>query len=72
DWWGWVLALVYLPPLMYLGLLLVAAIRQGGNVVDWLRFGLATATMHLSWGLGFLLGVARGARDAVDRSRVES
>ncbi len=72
DWWGWLLALVYVPPLMYLGLLLVAAIRQGGGVVDWLRFGLATATMHISWGLGFLLGLARGARDAVDRSRVES
>jgi succinoglycan biosynthesis protein ExoA len=28
--------------------------------------------MHLSWGLGFLLGVLRGAGDAVDTSRTES
>jgi len=28
--------------------------------------------MHLSWGAGFLLGVIRGARDVVDRSRTES
>jgi succinoglycan biosynthesis protein ExoA len=72
DWWGWVLALVYVPPVLYLGLLGVAAIRQGGNVLDWLRFALATATMHLSWGVGFLVGVTRGAKDAVDRSRTES
>jgi succinoglycan biosynthesis protein ExoA len=72
DWWGWVLALVYVPPVLYLGLLGVAAIRQGGNVLDWLRFALATATMHLSWGVGFLIGVTRGAKDAVDRSRTES
>jgi succinoglycan biosynthesis protein ExoA len=72
DWWGWVLALVYVPPVLYLGLLGVAAIRQGGNVADWLRFALATATMHLSWGLGFLVGVTRGAKDAVDTSRTES
>jgi glycosyltransferase involved in cell wall biosynthesis len=72
DWWGWVLALVYLPPVLYLGLLGVAAIRQGGGLLDWLRFALATATMHLSWGLGFLVGVTRGARDSVDTSRTES
>jgi glycosyltransferase involved in cell wall biosynthesis len=72
DWWGWVLALVYVPPVLYLGLLGAAAIRQGGNLLDWLRFCLATATMHLSWGLGFLVGVTRGARDAVDTSRTES
>jgi hypothetical protein len=72
DWWGWVLALVYVPPVLYLGLLAAAAFRKGGGIVDWLRFALATATMHLSWGLGFLIGVTRGARDAVDTSRTES
>jgi hypothetical protein len=72
DWWGWVLALVYVPPVLYLGLLAAAAVRRGGGLLDWLRFALATATMHLSWGLGFLVGVVRGARDAVDTSRTES
>ncbi len=27
-------------------------------------------TMHLSWGLGFLTGVLRGAHDTVDASRL--
>ncbi len=72
DWWGWVLALVYVPPVVYLLLLVAAAIRHGGKVLDWLRFALAIATMHLSWGIGFLVGVTRGARDAVDTSRTES
>jgi succinoglycan biosynthesis protein ExoA len=69
DWWGWVLALAYVPPVLYLGLLGVAAIRRGGNVLDWMRQALAIGTMHLSWGVGFLIGVTRGARDAVDTSR---
>ena len=72
DWWGWVLALAYVPPVLYLGLLGAAAIRRGGGPLDWIRFALAIATMHLSWGLGFLIGVTRGARDAVDTSRTES
>lgn len=29
-------------------------------------------TMHLSWGVGFLVGVLRGARDTVDASRLGS
>ena len=72
GWWGWVLALAYVPPVLYLGLLAAAAFRRGGDLVDWLRFALATATMHLSWGVGFIVGVIRGARDAVDTSRTES
>lgn len=72
GWWGWLLGLAYVPPVLYLGLLAVAAVRRGGDVLDWLRFALATATMHLSWGLGFIVGVTRGARDAVDTSRTES
>ena len=31
---------------------------------------LVLPTMHLSWGLGFLGGVLRGARDTVDASRL--
>lgn len=72
GWWGWVLALAYVPPVLYLGLLAAAAFRRGGDPLDWLRFALATATMHLSWGVGFIVGVSRGARDAVDTSRTES
>jgi succinoglycan biosynthesis protein ExoA len=69
---GWILALVYLGPLAYLGLLILAAITTSGSLADRLRLMAVLATMHLSWGAGFLVGVLRGARDVVDRSRTES
>lgn len=72
GWLGWIAALVYLGPIAYLLLLLVAAITSGGSLADRARFALVLATMHLSWGVGFVLGVVRGARDVVDRSRTES
>lgn len=72
GWLGWVVALVYLGPLAYLVLLVVAAIVTPGSLGDRLRLPLVLATMHLSWGAGFLVGVIRGARDVVDRSRTES
>jgi hypothetical protein len=31
---------------------------------------LVLATMHLSWGVGFILGYVRGAAGTIDRSRV--
>lgn len=72
GWPGWIVALVYLGPIAYLGLLVVAAVTTAGSFADRVRLMLALATMHLSWGAGFLLGVGRGARDVVDRSRTES
>jgi succinoglycan biosynthesis protein ExoA len=69
---GWVVALVYLGPIAYLGLLVLAAITTPGSFADRLRLMLVLATMHLSWGAGFLRGLLRGARDVVDRSRTES
>ena len=69
---GWILALAYLGPILYLGLLIIAAITTPGSLADRLRLMVVLATMHLSWGAGFLVGVLRGARDVVDRSRTES
>ena len=69
---GWVIALVYLGPIAYLGLLIVAAVTTPGSLADRLRLMVVLATMHLSWGAGFLRGLLRGARDVVDRSRTES
>ena len=69
---GWVVALVYLGPLAYLALLIVAAATTPGSLADRLRLMAVLATMHLSWGAGFLRGALRGARDVVDRSRTES
>jgi len=71
---GWpsvVFSLVYLAPLAYLGLLaLISFTRSGGaRWRDRWRFFYVLPTMHVSWGLGFILGLVRGARDAVDTSR---
>jgi glycosyltransferase involved in cell wall biosynthesis len=72
GWPAWVLSLVYLGPVMYLALLAFAAVRSPGSLVDRLRVAFAIAIMHVCWGSGFLAGVTRGARDAVDTSRTES
>lgn len=72
PWLAWILALVYLGPLAYLGLLVLAAATTPGSLGDRLRLMLVLATMHLSWGAGFLVGVTSGAKDVVDRSRTES
>jgi hypothetical protein len=72
GWPAWVLSLVYLGPVLYLALLAFAAVRSSGGLVDRLRVALAIAIMHVCWGSGFLVGVSRGARDAVDTSRTES
>ena len=64
GWVAWVLALVYLGPLAYLALLVVAAVTSTGSFGDRVRFAAVLAVMHLSWGAGFLVGVTRGARDA--------
>jgi hypothetical protein len=72
GWPGWIVALVYLGPIAYLGLLLVAAVTTRGSLPERLRLAVALGAMHLSWGAGFVLGVLGGARDVVDRSRTES
>lgn len=69
---GWIAALAYLGPVAYLGLLVVAAVTGHGTVSDRLRFAVVLAIMHLSWGAGFIVGLVRGAGDAVDTSRTES
>lgn len=69
-----VLGLVHLAPALYLLLLLglLAAPSSGRTLADRATFVLVIATMHISWGSGFLRGIVAGARDAVDRSRIES
>ena len=69
---GWIVALVYLGPLLYAALLIVAAVTNSGSFADRLRFVAVIAIMHFSWGTGFLRGVVGGAGDAVDTSRTES
>lgn len=66
---SWVLALVYLGPLAYALLLILAAVTTSGSLMDRLRFAIVLKTMHLCWGAGFLLGVLRGGGGSLDRSR---
>lgn len=72
---GWFSAaltlLVHLPILLYVALVVgVACLPGGGGPRQRLWTLLVLPTMHLSWGLGFLGGVLRGARDTVDASRL--
>lgn len=69
-----ILGLVHLAPALYLALLLalLATRSSGRSLADRATFAFVIATMHASWGTGFLRGFVLGARDAVDRSRIES
>ena len=50
----------------------VGMTRLGGeSLTDRLLNAVVLITMHLSWGAGFLRGVAFGAERTVDRSRVK-
>jgi succinoglycan biosynthesis protein ExoA len=71
---GWpsaVLSLMYLGPAAYLVLLLLICFSRAGGPgwSDRWRFFLVLPTMHVSWGVGFIVGLVRGARDTVDTSR---
>lgn len=73
-----VASLIYVPVIAYA--LLVVAVGLGGLGIARDRRGLrerlwtlvVLPTMHVSWGIGFLAGVLRGARDTVDASRLGS
>lgn len=56
-------------PVAYLGLLGWAALTGAATPADRCRRCGVLAVMHFAWGIGFLLGVARGAREVVDTSR---
>ncbi|MBP3977943.1 glycosyltransferase family 2 protein [Microbacterium sp. BLY] len=63
--------LVYLPLALYALLVVGVALAPGGGGVRQRLWTLVVLpTMHLSWGLGFLGGVLRGAGDTVDASRL--
>lgn len=68
---GW--ALAHLPSLGYLaGVSAVGLTQLGGSgLTDRMLNVVVLATMHLSWGLGFLRGWLFGAEKTVDKSRVK-
>ena len=64
-------SLVYVPIALYALLVIAVALAPGGGGPRQRLWTLAVMpTMHLSWGLGFLGGVFRGAGDTVDASRL--
>ena len=66
-----VASLVYLPLIAYALLVLAVGLSPGSRGVRERLWTLVVLpTMHVSWGLGFLAGVMRGARDIVDSSRL--
>jgi hypothetical protein len=66
---GWIASLVYLGPLAYVGVLLIAAITTSGSLLDRIRYVVVLVTMHVCWGAGFIIGTIRGGGDSVDTSR---
>lgn len=71
GWPGLVASVVYLAPLAYLLLVLWVSLLQDEVVVwrhRWL-FPIVLPTMHLSWGIGFIVALLRGARQITDTSR---
>lgn len=66
------LRLAHAAPAAYGGFLGYAVTRRLGATTgaDRLLDAAVLATMHLSWGAGFLKGLVAGAGDTVDRSRV--
>lgn len=71
--WSAVLSLIYLAPVSYLALNIVMSFRQRAarSLSDRLLNILVFATMHYSWGWGFLVGITFGARNTVDKSRAK-
>nr|WP_200838644.1 MULTISPECIES: glycosyltransferase family 2 protein [Microbacterium] len=62
---------VSVPLALYALLVVGVALAPGGGGVRQRLWTLVVLpTMHLSWGLGFLSGVLRGAGDTVDASRL--
>jgi glycosyltransferase involved in cell wall biosynthesis len=74
GWWSAAASAVYLPIVAYAVLVVAVALGPGGGRGwrDKLWTMAVLPTMHLSWGWGFVVGLARGAHDTVDTSRLGS
>ncbi|HWI32074.1 MAG TPA: glycosyltransferase family 2 protein [Microbacterium sp.] len=72
GWWSLLASLVYLPVIAYALLVLVVGLGLGGGKGwrDKLWTLAVLPTIHLTWGVGFLGGLVRGAHHTVDTSRL--
>lgn len=71
--WTVIASVFYLGPISYVVLVLWLAFvaDRSDNWRDRWFFIVVLPTMHISWGMGFIVGLLRGARDTVDTSRTE-
>ncbi|WP_309065288.1 glycosyltransferase [Microbacterium sp.] len=66
-----VASLIYLPLIAYALLVVAVSLAPGRRGLRERLWTMAVLpTMHIAWGVGFLAGVFRGARDTVDASRL--
>jgi hypothetical protein len=67
---GWVAVAAGAVDALYLAVLAGAAVSAEGSLLDRVRYAGVLATMHGSWGFGFLRGLTHGGQHHhVDRSR---
>ena len=73
---GWTIAFsfFYLGPISYVVLVLWLAFvaDRAPTWAERFSFVVVLPTMHIMWGIGFIVGLLRGARDTVDTSRTEN
>lgn len=70
---GGLASLLHLPAAAYAALIAIGALGRGGGR-GWRDKAWTAAvlpSMHVSWGLGFVWALVRGARDTVDTSRLD-
>ena len=65
-------SVVYLPLVAYALLVVGVGVASPGGLRQRLWTMVVLPTMHISWGMGFITGALRGARDTVDASRLGS
>ena len=74
GWLSLAASIIYVPLALYV-LLLIAAAVTARDDVGWRVRAIVPAvlvTMHVRWGSGFLLGLAKGGAGTVDTSRVRA
>ena len=74
GWGSAAASVIYLGPAAYILLVLWLAFGadRDSKLLDRWFFVVVLPTMHLSWGVGFIVGLVRGARDSTDTSRTEN
>jgi len=74
GWWTIAFSFFYLGPISYVVLVLWLAFvaDRAPTWAERLSFVVVLPTMHIMWGIGFIIGLLRGARGTVDTSRTEN